>query len=370
MTIPKEHEQEFARFPAVLRDLVAAELAAGNAIAEFAHGFPAAPCGAYIQLARPVTSRPRQKTPELDFYDRHGSDYSGEFTDDLRHFFVLEPPHPPEPEPDMDAIRAGLAVNRAAPDPSSAPPEAAPKPRRAESRGRRSAEGGDQVPAKQAPESLVSRFRASMTLDYEKWHDGIGYDLELLGQASPEELEAIEALLLQRNAADWRDVEALAALDSERARKALKAALNSSSVEVRMAVHAHAPELLTEAQRSASLVQALEAAESFAGLSQTLLEVEDFHPPEVVAALLRGLLARDGGTACHYAAMLYFLHGQASSPFDWAHRPVFLRFNTDDRAQREQAARELCATIGVDPRTCMEPPAPPKSPTRRRRAKG
>lgn len=105
MNLTREQEGEFAGFPPVLRELVLAELAAGNEIIEFAHGFPAAPCGACIKLARPVTSRPRQKTPELDFYERNGSSHAGEFTDAKRHFFVLEAPHPPPPEPDMDAIR-------------------------------------------------------------------------------------------------------------------------------------------------------------------------------------------------------------------------------------------------------------------------
>ena len=41
----------------------------------------------------------------------------------------------------------------------------------------------------------VSRFRASMNIDYEKWHDGIGYDLDALRAASNgERAEAFSAL--------------------------------------------------------------------------------------------------------------------------------------------------------------------------------
>ncbi len=54
MNSSSEFEKEFSQFPAMLRDLVIAELEAGNEIAELGHGFPAAPCGAYIKLARPV----------------------------------------------------------------------------------------------------------------------------------------------------------------------------------------------------------------------------------------------------------------------------------------------------------------------------
>ncbi|MBL0035373.1 MAG: hypothetical protein IPP26_06295 [Flavobacteriales bacterium] len=45
---------------------------------------------------------------EVVFYARNNSSYAGEFTTEQRHFFVLEPPLPPEPEPDMDAIRKAL----------------------------------------------------------------------------------------------------------------------------------------------------------------------------------------------------------------------------------------------------------------------
>jgi hypothetical protein len=44
-----------------------------------------------------------------------------------------------------------------------------------------------------------------------------------------------------------------------------------------------------------------------------------------------------------------FLHGQAREPFDWDQRPFFLRFQTEDPAERRAAFRELCGRIGIDP---------------------
>ena len=355
MSIPKQHEREFAQFPKVLSELVMAELASGNTIAEFSHGFPAAPCGAYIKLTKPVSTRPRVKTPELDFYDRNANSYSGEYTDAMRHFFVLEPPHPPSPPPDMDAIRAKINALEA----------------HSNNARERPAERVTWEEAHPDPKSVVGRFKASMEIDYEKWHDGIGYDLDLIKQANPKEQKAIEDLLIQRRNGDWRDVEALAALDSPRAKEALKTAMRTGNAQVRMAVHASAPELVTEPQRIASLVQALEQADNYSGLTQALLEVETFHPPEIIRVLLRGLMERDGGTACHLAGMLYFLHGKSAMAFDWNHRPFFLRFNTDDLAEREKAVRELCETIRVDPSRCIKPkPAKPiKTPKKLRTAR-
>ncbi len=105
MNLTPEQQKEFAKFPAPLRGLVEAELAAGNTIAAIENGFPAAPCGASIKLANAVSEANRKSTSEVKFYERNTSSYCGEFTTAERHFFVLEPPLPPPPYPDMDAIR-------------------------------------------------------------------------------------------------------------------------------------------------------------------------------------------------------------------------------------------------------------------------
>jgi len=324
MKIPASIEKEFAGFPAVLRQLVQDELAAGNAVAELAHGFPAAPCGASIMLERPVTTRPRVATPQLDFYERNGSAYSGEFTDAVRHFFVLEPPHPPPPEPDMNAIRAEFQRRCEAAD--------------AERESLRKQ-------SEQEVQEVVARFQESMEMNYDRWHDGTGADLELLKDASPAALVAVENFLAARGVPDWRDVEALAALSSTRARALLRAAFAGGDDPVRLAVLAYAPELVSESERAGFLVRILENGAIEAMLPQALLVIEDFHPPEVIHAMQHGLMSRAGGTACHLAAMLCFLHGKAAEPFDWSLRPFFLRFNTADLTERAAAARDLHALL-------------------------
>ncbi|WP_309714530.1 hypothetical protein [Armatimonas sp.] len=108
MPLPDELAKEFATFPTELRKLVEAELKAGNTVVAIEYGFPAAPCGASLKLAQAVATKRRKSVGEVKFYARNNSRYAGEFTTELRHFFVLEPPLPPEPEPDMDAIRKAL----------------------------------------------------------------------------------------------------------------------------------------------------------------------------------------------------------------------------------------------------------------------
>jgi hypothetical protein len=55
-----------------------------------------------------------------------------------------------------------------------------------------------------------------MAIDYEKWHDGIGYDIDAIKLASPAERKTIERILIAHTPRDWRDIEALAQIDTER----------------------------------------------------------------------------------------------------------------------------------------------------------
>ena len=357
MNRPAQFEQEFATFPAALRALVDAELKAGNAIVALQHGFPAAPRGASIMLAQPVGTDRRRSANGVEFCERNNYWCAGEFTTSERYFFVLEPPLPPPPDPDMNAIRAAMEARERAGN-AERPLDVTERDYSAEPHLR--VDGRSPLPPRPKPAAspaspAVERFRESMTATYERWHDGIGYDLEIVRTATPKDLVSIEDILLSHGANDWRDVEALAELNSPRARVALQRAHKSSNQEVRLAVQRYAPSLVTDDDRIATLVGTLRNAEAYGGLTQALLDIETFHPPEIINALLRGLMERDGGTACHFAAMLYFLHGKAASAFDWDLRPFFLRFNTEDMAEREAVVRELCGTIGVDPGRCLKP---------------
>ncbi|UZR27219.1 hypothetical protein [Methylococcus mesophilus] len=192
-----------------------------------------------------------------------------------------------------------------------------------------------------AESEAMRRFRASMVMDYEKWHDGIGYDLATLAEMSAGERHEVEVLILSGGIADWRDVEALAALDSETARTALHRAGQSGPLTVRLAVAHRVPELLDDAEKTACIVEALRTATWFDGLRKAIDRAEVFHPPEVIAALWEGLERRSGDAAVHFAALLCHLHGLASSPFDRALRPLFLSFNTVDAGARRAAIAEL-----------------------------
>lgn len=199
------------------------------------------------------------------------------------------------------------------------------------------------------PPTPWQRFEQSLRRDRERWHDGIGYDLEALAAAGPDERRQIEERLLHEQPRTWETIEALAALDTPRARAAILAALDDPDARVRAAVTRFAGSLIPTEDLTASLVRGLETAEFHGGLTQVLDQVEAFHPPAVIDALLRGALAREGEVAVHFAAMLMFVHGKAAEAFDWALRPFYLTFHTEDRGEREAVFRELCARIAVEP---------------------
>jgi len=117
-----------------------------------------------------------------------------------------------------------------------------------------------------------------MEIDYEKWHDGVGYDIDAIKLASPTELKEIEQILVQHSPRDWRDIEALAQIDTKSAQQTIEDAIDDPNPAVRIAVTRFAPNLVTSNKRSQSLIRALQSAEIYGGLSQALDDIEEYHP--------------------------------------------------------------------------------------------
>jgi len=70
--------------------------------------------------------------------------------------------------------------------------------------------------------SPLKRFEKSMQINYEKWHDGIGSDINAIKLASISACKAIEGLLVNHLPLDWRDIETLASLNKASARALMK----------------------------------------------------------------------------------------------------------------------------------------------------
>ena len=204
--------------------------------------------------------------------------------------------------------------------------------------------------------SDYQRFLDSMNIDYMKWHDGIGYDLDALRQLSPAERHKAEGVLLARGCQDWRDVEALNELGTDRALAALWAALASHRYEVRIAAATSLAQRgqLSEGEIEVLLVKTLPEVTILNGMVSTLRLVEDHPTLAVRRTLLWCALHGHDDIRVHAAALLYHLYGKAAEPFDWAYRSFFLRFGDKNLAERTTAYQELCAAIQVDPQWALE----------------
>jgi hypothetical protein len=332
-----------ARLPAQLKQLLDMELAAGNKIIDMEIGRGEAAGRTVLVLTHPFRTRHLSAPPgvlyrellnrEPKVYEFYTQDESISLMTAVFKPMVLQPLAAPEDRNEahikrMEEIHkrdAEVAAARA--EAMCHPPKPAPDPTKSD---------------------IINRFLQSMVITYEMWHDGNGYDVDLLKQMAPEEREAVEKTLITHQPRDWRDIEALAMIDSAMSRSVIESALKSTDPSVRREAMKYAGEKADPADREKLIIHAIRTKAIFDGLSQTLDEIEEFHTPAIVDALFRGALDGDGEAAVHFTAMLFFLHGKSREAFDWDHRPFFLRFNTTDRNERRNAFKELCQTVGVD----------------------
>jgi hypothetical protein len=192
----------------------------------------------------------------------------------------------------------------------------------------------------------MDTFRRSMVLDYEKWHDGVGYDLDAMAAIPVSEHPVLLSLLAPPKG--WREINALLALATPAAIDALRTAgASSGSIEVRIHVADKAPSLLDEPTRIGILCDAIMTANFTDGLINALEQITRFHPPPVYDALLRGIETRDGSTSFHLAATLAHIHGAEGGASNPALQPLLLQFSTPDRAAKARALTTLFRFLGL-----------------------
>jgi hypothetical protein len=341
--------EQVARLPAALKQLLDAELAAGNEVNSMETGVGPEKGKAALILERPFRTAPSAAPAGVSYRQIERKDLN------VFEFYVEG-----EPVSLITAKFKPMKLDPLSPGPEN--PTAAHVERmkqrtqeEEEAAARRRAAAAQPPSPEMAPvirrgsDNPLDRFLASMVMNYDMWHDGLSYDLDMLDKLARDDLEVAERALISHSPRDWRDIEALARINTPAGRKAVIAGLHSSDPNVRRVAREYASDREDPAERERHLIRSLEQDVVFGGLSQAIDEAQDFHPPAVMDALLRGALKRDGEAAVHFAALLFFLHGKAKEPFDWDHRPFVPKFHATDRAEREALFRELCDKIGVDP---------------------
>ena len=199
------------------------------------------------------------------------------------------------------------------------------------------------------PSDAFQRFLNSTIIDYEKWHDGDGYDLAALDELDETERRKAEALMLERTT-EWREIEVLERLGSKKAWQAIEDTYQSGrGIDTRLA----AAVALERAGRLdhpidqviADAILKLRTIEG--GLTRALLLAEE-HPTDRVKQALLQASGRKTEIAMHCAALLCFLCGKAKEAFDWELRPLFLRLVPgNDEADRKAAFAEIRTLVGM-----------------------
>ncbi len=201
-----------------------------------------------------------------------------------------------------------------------------------------------------APGEGCRAFLESMRITYDQWHDGIGYDLEALARVADDERRYIAAMLLQRvesGRADWRDIEALGALDLPEAATVLKEALRAGAPEIRLHIARMLLARGVAVEIDQIIADILRLGRYQDGLSLALDLAAVHATPYLRNVLLDCALDGHPDVRAHAAALCLYLAGKAAAPFDLRHRPFFLKFGEEDRAVRREAFEELCRRIGA-----------------------
>lgn len=193
------------------------------------------------------------------------------------------------------------------------------------------------------------RFIQSMEMNYDKWHDGEGYDLEALKDITPDERKELETLLRGRN--DWRDAEALAALNppaTSDLRK--KFAGKSTPLVTRLEAGEQLQELGEKVDFTPLLLEMLEAApEDLSVMSRSfdfIESIKDELDEKVKHKLVKMLSTMKAEPAVNFACITCVVYGISSGQYDWTDRPFWLRFGeANDHAA---AFDELLTKIKID----------------------
>lgn len=207
-----------------------------------------------------------------------------------------------------------------------------------------------------ADPAAVERFLGAGRVDHAAWHDGTGYPLDALAPMNA----ATRELLLSRLAiSGWREVEVLAAIGTDPARLAVRAAYDaagSARMQIGIAALRWMPEIMSESERTGLVCQAIGGARGGHDLDAALEAAQAWHPAAVMHALWGTLEHHaDDVVVVHVAALLHYLHGLADEPFDLAQRGEFLRFAADDPGERAAALERLKARISGSAACEQEP---------------
>ncbi len=216
------------------------------------------------------------------------------------------------------------------------------------SEGSRSTKRRTVAPAPK-PSKAYEKFLASIVPTREQWQENQTYDVAAIAEMMAEERNEVVTLLTGRDAT-WREVEALAAIDTPTARAAVdEASKHHLSIDTRLA----AAEAMHQQGRLADLdtflaKQLRQLYQPPNGL-QRALRLAESHPSETVRQAL--LWASYNQTECapECAKLLLALTGAAKEPFDAEVKQMLEKLGLHNSYfDRKAAFDDLCRRVGME----------------------
>ena len=191
-------------------------------------------------------------------------------------------------------------------------------------------------------------FIKSMEIGYMEWHDGIGYAIEEFPNMDDSQLQRIESILIERKDRDWRDVEALAALNTPAAAQALKDCLHNSNLEARLFAVRYLKELNIQDSVEEVLLKTLPETTIGGGMTFALQLIESYPTERLKQLLLWCSQYGNKDIRIHCAALALYLYGVTDKAFDGEQKIIFA-FREENPEKRRPAFLELCRMVNVYP---------------------
>lgn len=191
------------------------------------------------------------------------------------------------------------------------------------------------MPSPKNPSPAYTRFKQSTAIDYSKWRDGEPYDIAALSEITAEERDLLTDELCANDSLDWRDVEALRALGTPKARmrvgKAAEKQTDGAGIE---AFYDDIAKQGWTAKIEERFIEKLERAASMTGALDRLYDIAEEHQtPAVMKQLMRNArVSSDDTVRYSMGAFLLYLTGHVENRyvFDTDHRPHLLNLNSAD----------------------------------------
>jgi hypothetical protein len=212
---------------------------------------------------------------------------------------------------------------------------------------------GSKTPQRQPvtppPSGAYGAFVKSMEMDYDKWHDGVGYDLDTLSKLTPEECNSAALMLIAHlgTTGDWRELEALVRIGTPLALGAVRRAQETGPLRTRLYALRQLMAAGEKIDPDPLIAEAFAEGDLYGGLSTAIDLAAEYRRASLIPMLLARTLEGTPEARIHAAALAWFLAGKSDEPFDMSERPLFLCFGEEDKGVRRAAHAELTRRMGV-----------------------